>query len=691
MKLRLFLISLIGCVSLGLLISYTAAQAPKPRLGRLTAEEEAALVPGLAALFTSGEKTDLRITRLAALHVPKGTPPSVFLPSGPFRVHWTGYLKTTEKGEYLLRAEGEGNVVVRLGQAPPLEWKLVKERSGEPKSIELVKGYNPITIEYSSLESGAATLRLWWSSENFVEEPLPPDALFTRGDTELVQQSNWLRNGRQLFAERGCIHCHALPEEERKGSGPSMPELSRTAPNLIQSQERFEPDYLAAWILNPQSLRSHATMPQVLKGTAEEREQQAVDLAAFLAGEAPARKESPLNEKLVEEGEKLFETLGCIGCHHTLERTEKDPHDRLSLRSVWLKFRPNQLAEFLKDPHKHYSWSRMPHFKLDATKEIPPLVAYLSKNTDETLPKFKQKGNAERGKKLFAETGCAHCHQLEKKETKPTLLGKPSKMDQGCLSEQPQETKAPDFQFSPAERTALQTFLKRGTESLKQDLPAEFVARQMQSLQCTGCHRRDGKQGKLYKILEEENLTGVPPQPMPTLTWTGEKLRPEWTRKLLEGNIDHKARPWLKSRMPAFPQRAEWLALGLSHEHGFAADENPKPVVNEEQKKIGAKLMEQNGGLYCYQCHAVGDKPAVQPFEAPGINLLDASLRLRYSYYPRWMLDPTRVDPSTKMPRFAPDLKTTTLKEIYDGNARQQFDALWMHIESLSQKKDASP
>ena len=74
-------------------------------------------------------------------------------------------------------------------------------------------------------------------------------------------------------------------------------------------------------------------------------------------------------------------------------------------------------------------------------------------------------------------------------------------------------------------------------------------------------------------------------------------------------------------------------------------------------------------------------------FEAPGINLLDAALRLRYSYYQRWMLDPPRVDPTTKMVKLAADGKMTGLREVEGGDARRQFDALWHFIQTLPEKK----
>ena len=69
-------------------------------------------------------------------------------------------------------------------------------------------------------------------------------------------------------------------------------------------------------------------------------------------------------------------------------------------------------------------------------------------------------------------------------------------------------------------------------------------------------------------------LADLPPEPMPKegfftaeqvrppLTWAGEKLKPEWTAAFLAGQVKYKPRPWLRSRMPAFPARAGLLWHG---------------------------------------------------------------------------------------------------------------------------------
>jgi hypothetical protein len=205
----------------------------------------------------------------------------------------------------------------------------------------------------------------------------------------------------------------------------------------------------------------------------------------------------------------------------------------------------------------------------------------------------------------------------------------------------------------------------------------------VKSLRCDSCHRRDGELTRWHVVLEDE---GKVPENLPSLTWVGEKLKPAWTKTLFAGKPDHSARPWLKSRMPAFPARGEMLAVGLSHEHGFGIDDDPRPAPDAKLAVIGEKLIPQQGGFKCSECHAIGKAPALQPFEAPGINLLDAALRLRYSYYQRWMMAPDRVDVNMRMPVFAPDGKTTQLRDTLDGDARKQFDALWHYIQTLPPK-----
>ena len=200
-----------------------------------------------------------------------------------------------------------------------------------------------------------------------------------------------------------------------------------------------------------------------------------------------------------------------------------------------------------------------------------------------------------------------------------------------------------------------------------------------------GCRAWHSTDVSRWFLVNEED--GKMTEILPSLKWTGQKLRPDWTAKMLAGQIDQRARPWLKARMPAFPARAEMLAYGLSHEHGYGVKEDPRPAPDAKLAEIGRNLIPQMGGFHCNNCHGIGKTPAIAPFEAPGVNLTDAAIRLRHEYYSRYMLDPSKVDVVLRMPTFAVDGKTTPLRDVLDGDARSQYEALWQYIQTLPATK----
>jgi hypothetical protein len=80
------------------------------------------------------------------------------------------------------------------------------------------------------------------------------------------------------------------------------------------------------------------------------------------------------------------------------------------------------------------------------------------------------------------------------------------------------------------------------------------------------------------------------------------------------------------------------------------------------------------------QCHGVGEMKAFAPFEAPAINFVHVSDRLTREYYDRWVYNPQRVVPGTRMPSFADSEGKTALKDTLGGDAKQQFDAIWSYL-----------
>lgn len=648
-------------------------------------ETPAKSVPGLTLSFTSGGRSDARTARLVALHVPAGQPATPFLKPGAFTAKWEGEILSPLRADYTFAAELEGKFTLTINGQPVLD-------GAAPKKVQLNKGGNKFTAEYTSPASGDAFVRLMWSSKEFPSEPVPPMS-FTR-DPKAARAGERLREGRLLFAQLRCAACHADPALPVRGQG--MPELAQDAPTFDDLGAKFHEPFLAAWINDPHAIRPRTLMPRVFPGEPGKIDQRAADLAAFLIAQGTPAEGKPIDAALAPAGGALFANLGCVGCHQKPDAEGKDEHDRIPLRHVRAKWQPAALREFLKEPAKNYAWIRMPHFRL-TDEEASQLVAFLLTNAKQEFP-AGPKGDAAKGAQLLVSAGCLNCHAALPPTTQPTLAATlKSGWTEGCMAPDTKaRAAAPDFALTPAQRDSLLAFAAGGFDSLAQDTPLEFADRQAANLRCTACHSLDGEGSTWSKIDGEtqalraaapqaEHVEGapVPDAPIPALTWLGEKLRPDWMSEFIAGHGKAKPRPWLIGRMPGFATYAEGLAHGLSLQHGFGLTAAPEPALDTAKVKAGETLIGENGGFNCTTCHPVADRPATAVFEAPGTNLLAINERLRSGYYARWVLAPLRVDPETKMPQFADTDGKTPLTDFYEGKASEQIDAIWQYLRSL--------
>jgi len=640
-------------------------------------------LPGLKVTFTSAGKSDVRSDRLLALYIPAGQAPTPFLAAGPFTVKWEGDLQSPLRGTFKLSAESSGKFKLSLNGQPLLDGPGIK-------TVQLNKGANRIVAEIASADKGDTFVRLSWASKDFPLEPVPPTLLTHPADKDL-DAATQRREGRLLFAQMNCAACHAdaalIPA---KGTG--MAELGQNAPLLSELGTKYRPEFIADWIFNPPAVRPHTLMPKVFTGA--DANQKAADLAAMLTqGAAP--KEDALDLKLAPQGGALFANLGCVACHQRPDATGAEAHDRIPMGHLRDKWRSAALVEYLKDPSKAYPATRMPHFRLE-DEEATQLAAYLIANC-RMVKRKALAGDATRGATLLVSAGCLNCHAGMPATTQPTLASVLKSTDKGCLApDEKARATAPDFALTAMQRSSLKSFLATDLASLKQDTPAEFAERQIKNLNCVACHARDGNvstwtkvDGEAKKLRDalppKEHVEGepVPDAPIPTLTWLGEKLRHDWMSKFIAGQIEYKPRPWLIGQMPAFAHYADNLSLGLNHQHGLPQTEATEPASDAEKIANGEKLTGADGGFNCITCHAVGEKEATAVFEAPAINFAQSAERLRKDYFHRWALAPTRIDPDTKMPKYADPEGVTQLSDPYEGKGPAQFEAIWQYIRTV--------
>ncbi|HYE98210.1 MAG TPA: c-type cytochrome [Planctomycetota bacterium] len=637
------------------------------------------LSPGLVLTFHGGaQKADSRIARLAALFVPQGAAPSPFVPPGPVQATLEGFVSVDLGTEVVFSAEGRGSFTLTINGKPALEapGPDLSTAVGEP--FMLRKGRNALVLKYQGPADGDARLRLHWASDEFPREPILPSALSHDAAAAPVQESARRREGRDLLAQRRCLKCHV---HEVKGG---MPELGLDAPSLEQAGTRLRPSWMAAWIKDPRALRPEATMP-IPAGLTET---DAADLAAWLATLGPPA-DAPHGGD-AKAGGALFAEMRCVGCHTRPDR-DAAAADRIPLRHVRAKWRPSALVAFLLKPDAHYAWIEMPTFGL-SEPEARNLAAFLLEASADLAE--TPAGDAARGKARAEALGCAACHKLPgiSAVKAPALAALPADgWSRGCLAAKPD--RAPDFGLAPGQKEAIRAFAAAGFDALGRDAAAEFAERQVKALRCFACHKRDDRQDAWSELSEEtkdlvpkkkedEEFAEVEVQVpvVPSLTWAGERLRPEWAEAFIAGRPVERPRPYLGAiRMPAFPARAAGLAAGFAHGHGLPSSSPPAAQPDREAAEIGRRLSGPMGGFDCLSCHAIGPRKATKVFEAPAPNFKLARERLQKDWFLRWVREPLRVEPGTKMPQFFPGGRSQ-LSEVLDGDAVRQMDALWQYL-----------
>jgi mono/diheme cytochrome c family protein len=642
-----------------------AAEAPTD-LGSPTAPYSEA---GLALRIEGARSAVGAVVSNVVLRVEANESPDPRMEAGPFRARWTGTLTVDLRGDYQFRDEHRGRFALTLNGTKVLPAEGDGTPAGWSAPVRLRKGTNTLEATLERTEASEADVRLWWRGRGVTPQPIPAAALrplpapgdpsadaSASGDSVLV--------GREVFLRLRCGRCH-LPEVAKP-----VPELAMDAPALDGIGSRLRREWMERWIADPKRLRPTSAMPRLLHGPATEVD--AAGMAAWLStlkDSAPAvGRQTPTGSPAT--GRALFGSLHCATCH-TAPEEAADPA-KVSLGPARKKFLPGALARFLLDPGAHFVWTPMPDFHLSA-EEAGHLAAWLE--TEPAGAPTPRDPGAEgspppdptamaRGRELVETAGCLNCHPAPttNRHRAPRLASLPAETwNRGCLADRP-PARGPQPWFDPtsAERSALRAFASTDRTSLGRHVPAEFAARWSRHLRCDGCH--GGVEG------------------LPGILHAGEKLRPDWTRRLLEGGIPYKPRPWLQARMPAYPAYAGLLAAGMAARHGLPPVSPSEPPIDAALAADGRKLVSASGGFACVTCHPIGSLGATAVFEAPGINLARVAERLRPEFFDRWVRHPQSVDPNTKMPLYFDEEGNSALTDFYGGDGNRTILALWNYV-----------
>ncbi len=533
-----------------------------------------------------------------------------------------------------------------------------------------------------------------------------------------------LAEGQRLFEQVGCTGCHLVKGYEN---------IPKIAPSLRKISAKVDPGWMVRWIENPHKFRPRTRMPNF-----DLKQDDAVAIAAYIWSQSKEdadkwTQEHPLpagfregDPNEIAKGKKLIETVGCKGCHGFAEGEFSTPLGKEkdlvpNLKDVAAKVvGPQWVYHWIKNPRGFAPDTRMSSLRLtdDEASAITNYIMSLGGRPDPVAgiqEKLADAKNIKRGESLVRRWGCFGCHDIKgmEKESRVgaelTTFGSKAveelffgnrldvkhtwddwtynklKTPRGYATERIEQL-MPQFNLADEDIKALRILLGGFRErkvgqryQADQGLRVQQVVegrRLMQQYNCVGCHEIE-KRGGFIRKYYQENITLAPP----VLNGEGEKVQSNWFFSFLNAPIP--IRPWLEIRMPTFGFSDEHATQLVNYFNGLSKVELPYVYIDDKkipaQQIEAAKILTSKDYFNCFSCHMQGAKTPEGPKDGWAPDLTLARQRLNPNWILKWLKDPQKVQPGTKMPSFYPGGPDNVL----GGKEDLQIEALRDYLMSI--------
>lgn len=301
------------------------------------------------------------------------------------------------------------------------------------------------------------------------------------------------------------------------------------------------------------------------------------------------------------------------------------------------------------------------------TNSNPPVARYAPAPVDAQA--------ALRGRTLFAQLGCARCHDDLGVTSPPAAPITELDPARGCLSSG--GSTGMRFELSPRQREWITAALQshRNAASPEQTLHMELARHN-----CIACHERRGLGG----IDPERNalFTGTAPalgdqgRLPPTLSDVGAKLTPAG----LEGVLlhGHRPRPYVNAAMPQYGEAHVRGLISLFGQVDSLETAQIPPANNLQESRNAGYEMVGIKGFSCIACHDFnGQKSA----GAGALDLVNLTQRIQRNWFHLYMRSPQRFHPGIIMPSYWPGGHSAR-PDVLGGDVARQIDALWCYLEA---------
>ncbi len=200
--------------------------------------------------------------------------------------------------------------------------------------------------------------------------------------------------GLTLIDQAGCNGCHHNED---------WPTLAKSGPNLKRINEKLTEDWVSKWVKNPRHFRYNTRMPSIFEQPNQESEEVTAYNNVEIAGiteylfDGKEKNIGSNDEQFIGDaisGEKLFNAVGCMGCHVSEKNPENAPHinnyDNLTkvhgpnLVGIGSKVSAEWLYEWLMDPQAYMPDTKMPNLRLEP-QQAKDIAAYLLEDKNESF------------------------------------------------------------------------------------------------------------------------------------------------------------------------------------------------------------------------------------------------------------------------------------------------------------------
>jgi mono/diheme cytochrome c family protein len=592
-----------------------------------------------------------------------------------------------------------------LGKHPPEKFGCTTCHAGQGAAV------NSVEMAHGEV--------MFWEHPLLRGERVEASCLGCHRSVQALSGAATIARGERLFEELGCHGCHLTNGYEG---------LPKVGPSLRRIGAKLDPQWMVRWVQNPHAIRPRTRMPNFLLS-----EDEAVAISAYLlrAGREESEAWLAANPAAASyggdaaRGKELADSVGCRACHAFSSDevagslgANKDIAPNLS--AIATKVGPRWVYHWVKNPRGYSPVAKMPDLRL-TDEEARSVTAYLmtlgrpAQSDAALVRRLEAPGQSEEGERLVRKYGCFGCHDIPGMENESrigvelsTFGGKVlEELFFGDRTEIPRtwdawtyhklknprvyatrwiEQLMPNFELADEDIAALKVFLTSRVESkvppqyrASDDARASAIVaghRVVARYNCTGCHILEGAGGDIRRLYEGREAFAPP-----DLHGEGAKVQSPWLFNFLKAPSP--IRPWLEVRMPTFGFTDEEAAQLVTYFDALDRVEVPFTYVDArafspEYLAAGQVLMSE-AYFNCFSCHQQGDRKPEGPPEGWAPDLAMAHERLNPDWLLRWITDPQKEMPGTKMPAFYPDGPP----DVLGGSDEEQIRALRDYILTL--------